>query len=94
MRTPLPSLIALALAACGPANTPARSPHPHAREVRIYQDRFPRCDVRTVGSVRGRTHRDIERAAARLYADAVVLEPGTKPLQGVAVVFVHEGCYQ
>lgn len=99
MRAPLLFLaLAAFAAACGSGSSPPRSGPSTPREVRVYQSSLPRCPVREVGSVRGRTLRDIRRAAMQLRAHAVLLDrrnpDSTEPHEGSAVVFLREGCYR
>lgn len=102
MRAPIICLAALALAACGSASAShqaesdpslgARSPS----RIIVYQGQVPRCAFREVGSVVGQTYREIQAAAYRLRANAVILEPRTQTqpsvLEGSAVQFTTPGC--
>jgi hypothetical protein len=98
MRARLLCLAIVALAACGPNAPPEPNAGLNPRYVRFYQGSLPRCPVREVGAVRGRSYRALRNAAMQLRAHAVILDrrspDGTEPLEGTAVVFVRDGCYQ
>lgn len=88
---------ALALAACGPVTS--RGVHELApksdREIRLYDHQMPECPFREVGGVSGRTYREIQLAAFRLHANAVLLEPAPATQQarsGTAVQFTNPDC--
>lgn len=91
--------VALAtLAACGSSAPPPPNAGLNPRYVRFYESRLPECPVRDVGTVWGRSLRELRRAAISLRAHAVILNrrnpDSTEPYEGSAVVFVREGCYQ
>lgn len=102
MRLSLLSLAAAAaLAACGPGRAgetsavPSLEPRSPSR-IMVYQGSTPRCGFRQVGTVVGQTYREIQAAAFRLRANAVILEPQNQTraniLEGAAVQFTSPGC--
>jgi hypothetical protein len=103
MRAAIVCLAALALTACTPAKPRPASDHVPSLEVRnpshipIYEGSAPRCPFREVGSVAGQTRREIQGAAFRLRANAVILEPVNQlrpggVMQRVAVQFTSAAC--
>lgn len=89
---------ALLLAACG---GPVRSSAVHElaprneRYIRLFDHSLPQCPFREVGAVSGRGYREIQAAAFRLHANAVILEPAPPTQQarsGSAVVYTRADC--
>lgn len=91
-----------AAAACGPARGARQSQVPTleprgSNYVRVYANETPRCGFREVGSVTGDSYRDIQAAAFRLRANAVILSTAgynAMPLTGMAVQFTRADCQQ
>jgi hypothetical protein len=100
MRLPLVCLgAALALSACGSTQTPVHPLAPRSeRSIRLYDHSIPRCPFREVGSVSGRTYRELQTMAFRLHANAVIMEPEGENQRtvrrGTAVQFTRPGCMQ
>ena len=94
--------VVMAAAACGQArgNRQAQIPtlEPRSeRSIRVYNHETPRCGFREVGSVSGDTYRDLQAAAFRLRANAVILSAAgynAMPLTGMAVQFTRADCQQ
>ena len=89
---------AVLLAACG---GPVRSNGVHElapkneRYIRLFDHSIPQCPFREVGTVSGRTYREIQAAAFRLHANAVILEPAPATQQarsGSAVQYTRADC--
>jgi hypothetical protein len=104
MRIVLVSLgIVMALAACGPAQSGPPSDIPtleprSARFVRIYRSTTPRCGFRDLGTVAGRTPRDLQARAFQVHANAVILENAGYGdggyMRGMAVAFTRADCQE
>ena len=100
MRRILPLVVLMAVAACGQARGNRQAQIPtleprNERSIRVYNHETPRCGFREVGSVSGRTYRDIQAAAYRLRANAVILSAagfGATPLTGMAIQFTRADC--
>ncbi|HEX6367716.1 MAG TPA: hypothetical protein VF006_02210 [Longimicrobium sp.] len=102
-----PSLVSLGLAtwvaACGPAASAPPSDVPSleprsARSVRIYSGTTPRCGFRDLGTVTGRTLRDLQTRAFQMHANAVILENAgygdTGYTRAMAIVFTRADCQE
>jgi hypothetical protein len=93
---------AAALTACAPAqpgrgttSVPALEPSsPNA--IWVLEHRTPRCPFREVGRVSGRTYRQLQDAAFRLHANAVIMEPEGSNQGGIrygtAVQYTRADC--
>ncbi|HEX6367718.1 MAG TPA: hypothetical protein VF006_02220 [Longimicrobium sp.] len=88
---------ALVLGACGQV----RSSGVHElaprseRYIRLYDHSVPECPFREVGNVSGRSYREIQAAAFRLHANAVILEPAPatqSARSGTAVQYTRADC--
>lgn len=110
MNRPVPFalvLLAVVLAACGPgrsgprtADVPTLEPR-NANAVQVYERGPPRCGFREVGTVSGSTYRDLQSAAFRLHANAVIVDPqggagriGNSVMTATAVAFTRADCQQ
>lgn len=106
MRLSIVSLAVLvAAAACGsapapPSDVPSLEPRSE-NAIRIYSGTTPRCGFRDLGTVTGRTPRDLRSRAFRMHANAVILEPdgeglggGGGYMRGMAVAFTRADCQQ
>lgn len=95
--------IAAALAACGsaqsapPSDVPSLEPR-SARAVRIYRGTTPRCGFRDLGTVTGRTFRDLQARAFQMHANGVILENAGYGeggyTRGMAFAFTRADCQQ
>jgi hypothetical protein len=95
------SLVCLAavLASCGYTRTPVHPLAPRTeRSIRLYDHSLPSCPFREVGSVAGRSYRELQGAAFRLHANAVIMEPEGENQRtarhGTAVQFTRADCQQ
>jgi hypothetical protein len=94
---------AVAFAACGPAQSGPPSDVPSLeprspRSVRIYRGTTPRSGFRHLGTVAGRTFRDLQARAYQMHANAVILDNGgygdAGYARGMAVAFTRADCQE
>ncbi|WP_420127554.1 hypothetical protein [Longimicrobium sp.] len=90
---------AMTLAGCGTRQGPAARLEPRsASSIRIYQNQLPTCPFRDVGHVQGRGIQDVQLAAYRLHANAVLMEAvegaprDGVPIIGTAIQFLSVDC--
>ena len=64
------------------------------RQVRVYTGTPPRCPVRDAGTVWGRSYRDLQTAAYRLRANAVLVDQHQYggQMTGMALQFTRADC--
>ena len=95
--------LAAALGACGsaqsapPSDVPTLEPR-SARAVRIYSGTTPRGGFRDLGTVTGRTYRDLQARAFQMHANGVILDNAgygqAGYTQGMAIAFTRADCQQ
>jgi hypothetical protein len=95
--------VVTALAACAPAQSGPPSDIPSleprsARAVRLYRGTTPRCGFRDLGTVAGRTPRDLQARAFQVHANAVILDNAGYGeggyMRGMAVAFTRADCQE
>lgn len=99
MRAPVLCIVTCLVltSACIRGSAPSSATGPaRASAVRVYNRTVPRCPVREVGPVQGRTIRELQQAAMRLRADAVLMDPFIPGPRGTVSAYtgtavVHRG---